>query len=208
MFAASGTPDIFVNDSVSSLHMIMYADDICAVNDTIGIVQSQLNVLKMFCQRYGLMVNMAKTKLMVFRNGGHLRDNEKVYFNGDLLESVNGYKYIGLMMSPNLHWNIAIQTLRKQAEKAVLDIKLLGNKCGTLPKNIAVQIYDSIVLSILCYGSEIWGTKMWSEIEIVHNKFCKYVLGLSPRSVNVAAPPECDIRPLYIPVMYTIKFMN
>ena len=76
---------------------------------------------------------MAKTKLMVFRNGRPLRINEKVYFNGDLLESVNGYKYLGLMMSPNLHWNIAIQTLRKQAEKAVLGIKLLGNKCGALP---------------------------------------------------------------------------
>ena len=29
MLAAFGTPGIFVNDSVSSLHMIMYADDIC-----------------------------------------------------------------------------------------------------------------------------------------------------------------------------------
>ena len=92
--------DIFVNYSVSSLHMIMCADDMCAVNDTIGRVQSQLNVLEMFCQRYGLMVNMAKTKLMVFRP---LRGNEKIYFNGDLLESINGYKYLGLMMSPNLH---------------------------------------------------------------------------------------------------------
>ena len=77
---------------------------------------------------------MAKTKLMIFRNGGPLRTNEKVYCNGDLLESVNGYKYLGLMMSPNLHWNIAIQTLGKQAEQAVLGIKLLGNKCGALPK--------------------------------------------------------------------------
>ena len=198
MLAACGTPGIFVNDSVSSLHMIMYADDICAVNDTVGRVQSQLNVLEMFCQRYGLKVNMAKTKLMVFRNGGPLKINEKVYFNGDLLESVNGYKYLGLMMSPNLHWNIAIQTLRKQAEKAVLGIKLLGNNCGALPKNIAFQMFDSKVLPILCYGSEIWGTKMRSEIEIVHNQFCKYVLGLGPRSVNVAAIAECGRRPLYI----------
>ena len=146
MLAACGTPGIFVNESVSSLHMIMYADDICAVNDTVGRVQSQLNVLEMFCQRYGLKVNMAKTKLMVFRNGGPLKINEKVYFNGDLLESVNGYKYLGLMMSPNLHWNIAIQTLRKQAEKAVLGIKLLGNKCGALPKNIAFQLLTFRIL--------------------------------------------------------------
>ena len=102
---------------------------------------------------------------------------------------------IHFMMSPNLHWNIAIQTLRKQAEKAVLGIKLLGNKCGALPKNIAFQMFDSKVLPILCYGSEIWGTKMRSEIEIVHNQFCKYVLGLGPRSVNVVALAECGRRP-------------
>ena len=96
MLAARGTPGIFVNDSVSSLHMIMYADDICAVIDTVGRVQSQLHVLEMFCQRYGLKVNMAKTKLMVFRNGGPLRINEKVYFSGDLLESVNGKHILGL----------------------------------------------------------------------------------------------------------------
>ena len=68
------------------------------------------------------------------------------------------------MMSPNLHWSIAIQTLKKQAEKVVLGIKLLANKCGTHPKYIGFQKFDSKVLPILCYGSEIWGTKMWSEI--------------------------------------------
>ena len=68
------------------------------------------------------------------------------------------------MMSPNLHWSIAIQTLQKQAEKVVLGIKLLGNTCGTHPKYIGFQMFDSKVLPILCYDSEIWGTKMWSEI--------------------------------------------
>ena len=63
--------------------------------------------------------------------------------------------------------------LRKQAEKAVLGIKLLGSKCNDLPRDLAFQLFDSKVLPILCYGSEIWGTKIWSEIEIVHNQFCK-----------------------------------
>ena len=59
---------------------------------------------------------------MVFRNGGILKRNEKVYFKGERLEFVNSYKYLGLTMSPTLHWNVAIKTLRKQAEKAVLGI--------------------------------------------------------------------------------------
>ena len=58
----------------------MYAYDISTVTGTIGRVQSQLNVLEMFCQRYGVMVNMAKTKLMVCRNGGPSRVNKTVHF--------------------------------------------------------------------------------------------------------------------------------
>ena len=54
----SGYMAHLINDFVSSLHMIMYADDICAVSDTVGRVQSQLNVLEMFCQRYGLVVKL------------------------------------------------------------------------------------------------------------------------------------------------------
>ena len=70
---------------------------------------------------------------MVFRNGGILKRNEKVYFKGERLEYVNNYTYLGLTMSITLHWNVALKTLHKQAEKAVLGIKLLGNQYGYLP---------------------------------------------------------------------------
>ena len=68
-------------------------------------------------------MNLNKTKLMVFRNGGIPKRNEKVYFKGERLEYVNNYKYLGLTMSPTLHWNVAINTSSKQAQKAGLGIK-------------------------------------------------------------------------------------
>jgi hypothetical protein len=37
---------------------------------------------------------------MVFRNGGPLRTNEKWYFNGEKLEVVSGYKYLGAIWQP------------------------------------------------------------------------------------------------------------
>ena len=62
-------------------HLLVYADDICIVNDTVGRIQNQLNVLSTFSYKYGLSVNLAKTKVVVFRNGGSLRGNERFYFN-------------------------------------------------------------------------------------------------------------------------------
>ena len=155
MYRNSGIPGVFLNENAHSVHMIMYADDICAVNDTIGRIRSQMSVLEEFCDLYGLDVNINKTKLVVFRNGGPLRQNENVYFNGESIEVVPCYKYLGLMFSSSLSWSNAISTLRKQAEKAVIGIKILGKKCGGLPVDVAFQLFDSKVLPILCYGSEV-----------------------------------------------------
>ena len=111
------------------------------------------------------MVNMAKNQIDGIQNGGPLRINEKVYFNGDL------------------HWNIAIQNFTKNRQKGLFYVlNYLENKCGALPKNIAFQMFDSKVLPILCLWFPRYGEqKMWSEIEncFIAN-FCKYVLGFCP----------------------------
>jgi hypothetical protein len=77
MLQNSGCSGVFINSQVPSLHIIMFADDVTILNDTIGRVQAQLNVLQQFSRNYGLKVNINKTKLMVFRNGDPLRRNEK-----------------------------------------------------------------------------------------------------------------------------------
>ena len=111
-------------------------------------------------EEFGLKININKTKLMVFRNGGPLRQNEKLYFDGKLVEPVTYYKYLGLIFSSRLSWSKTINTLRHQAEKAIIAVKIIFNKCGGLPTNVAFHLFDTLVLPILCYGSEIWGYVM------------------------------------------------
>ena len=75
----SNCPSNYVDDAFPDFHMLMYADDICIVNDTVGRIQNQLNGLITSCCKYG--VNLAKTKVVVFRNGGSLGGNERFYLN-------------------------------------------------------------------------------------------------------------------------------
>ena len=58
--------------------MLMYADDITIINDTIGRLQSSIDIISTFCDRYGLKLNMSKTKVIVFKNGGPTRTHEHV----------------------------------------------------------------------------------------------------------------------------------
>ena len=51
------------------------------VGDAIGGVQRLLDVLAEFCNKWGLKVNMLKTKMLVYRNGGIIKKHEKCFFD-------------------------------------------------------------------------------------------------------------------------------
>ena len=65
--------------SMNQCRMLPDADDVAVVNDTTCRLQCELNVMSEFGSKYGLIINMSKTKVMIYRNGGRLRTNETVH---------------------------------------------------------------------------------------------------------------------------------
>ena len=58
----------------------MFADDIANCADTRIRLQKQLNIISEFCQLTKMTVNLNKTEIIVFRNGGPLRSYESWTF--------------------------------------------------------------------------------------------------------------------------------
>ena len=194
----AGCNGLFVNEMYPNVHMLMYADDIAIFNDSIGRLQRQLNVLGDFCGKYMLHVNLSKTNVIVFRNGGIIRGNEKLYFNGIQVEPCTYYKYLGIMFSSSLKWSIPLQTIAQQSNKAILVVRNIQRLCGSVPVDVCFKLFDKIIAPILLYGSEIWGYEFRKDIEAVHVKFCKYVLGVARNTPNCAALGECGRLPLSV----------
>ena len=94
-----------------------------------GALQCRLNTLEQFCNQWGLVVNMAETKIIVFRNSGCLKHSEKWYFKGSEIEIVSHYKYLGKFFSSQLKWKQALQVLNSQAEKALHTLFKLHYRC-------------------------------------------------------------------------------
>ena len=149
---------IYVNENSPNIMMLLFADDMVNLGDTVGNLQKLIDKLSEYCKKWAMKVNIDKTKVMVFRNGGALRKNEKWYLDGAVIEICTYYKYLGLMMSNRLHWGVATKTLASQANKVLFIIKKLENKCGNIPLEVFCHLFDSMVVPILCYGSEIWGS--------------------------------------------------
>ena len=72
--------------------MLLYSDDLVLIGDNIGHVQKLLNLLKEYCYKWSLTVNMVKSKMLVYRNGGIIRKNEKCQFDGNEIERGKHYK--------------------------------------------------------------------------------------------------------------------
>ena len=77
----------------------------------------------LFWKSHGPDVNLTKTKIMVLRRGGPLRNNEEWYFDSRKIEIVSTYKYLGLIMSSTLCWARTVTTLTTQASKASFVLK-------------------------------------------------------------------------------------
>ena len=77
--------------------LLMYADDLTPGSDTVCTLQKLINTLDLYYAKWGLSLNMNKTKIIVFRNGGKIKQNEKWYYRGKMLEVVSFYKYLGIM---------------------------------------------------------------------------------------------------------------
>ena len=120
-----------------------------------------------------MKINMSKTKIIVFRNGGYLRENEKWYFNGHRIETVSKYKYMGIFVTPRIIWSSAKEGLSIQAKRGIITMSKLQNAIGYFEYHEFFKLFDSMIKSILTYGAEIWGFQESSFIENVQNNFVR-----------------------------------
>ena len=198
---------VHVSDMYNNLKLLLYADDIAMFNDTAGRLQHEINILQQYCQKWGMTVNLKKTKIIVFRNGGIYRKNENCFFQGINVDKVNSYKYLGLYFTSRLSWTKALSTLAQQAEKAMNCIFSLERKCNGIPVKTAIDLFNTVVTPVLTYGSEVWGFTYRTQIEKVVFNFCKKLLGVGSFCSNQAVLGECGLKPLsYIYMTNCIKY--
>ena len=147
---------VCIGDSV--LAHILWADDLVLFSDSISGIQKQLNGLFSFCSDNMMIVNELKTKMMVFGNA----PRADVFFNGNLLKWVDKYKYLGNIISSikTANGDIFKDTysyLSDKARKAIFLFFRKSKSYGSLPPDIMLKAYSTLVQPILLYGSDVWG---------------------------------------------------
>jgi hypothetical protein len=203
---------IFLSEEAPNVCSLLFVDDVANVADTAGRLQSQINILAQFCDKWGLSLNINKSQIVVFRNGGYLRHYEKWLFKGTPVKVVPYYKYLGIMFTPKGIWTKATLTLSQQAEKVCGIIYNIHARCHGLPLETAGALFTTMIMPIVTYGAEMWGFQRREIIEKVQTKYFKRILGLPISTPNAAVLGECGRNSLYVTyvtkcISYWIKLL-
>ena len=161
-------------------------------------LQNQLNNLQEASDTLNLTVNLDKSKIIVFRKGGHLSKTEHWYYKGREVSVVNSYKYLGFILSTGMAFDAALDDYVRRAKKKVTDIFRTMWSLGNIDMSIFFKLFDCQVKPMLLYAAEIWGLTKFQSIESVHLFACKRLLSVSPKSPNTMIYGETGRYPLSI----------
>ena len=141
-----------------------------------------LDKLIVYCKRWNLKVDVDKTKVMISEKGRNTFVD--IYFDGTKLELVASLKYLGLFFFKNGIWYRSQKIISQYGTFALHRLQCIFKNVFISIKE-QIKLFDSLVASVLNYGSEVWGYDKCRDIDIVH-KFCRYILCVK-KSTNVDA---------------------
>ena len=202
---------LFVNDIIDNINadlnniftinelklfLILYADDQVVFATSPETLQSLLRDIEDYCNAFGLRINTNKTKAMIFENGRYFSYHD-FYIYGQKLEIVESFKYLGITFFKNGNWFRTQKCIAKHASFTMHNLFRILNTVE-LPTYQKCKLFDSLVGSILSFGSEIWGMNEASDIELIHTKFLRRILGVKTSTNLIALYGELGRFPLHI----------
>ena len=203
-------PSLYINEI--NMFLLMYADDTMLLAESPENLQTLLNSVQDYTQRWVLTVNTSKTKIVVFRSSWRVYDKESWTFNDDTIEVVDSFRYLGLVLKYNGKFHTTQTMLAAQAQKAMYCL-MKTVKETHFNIQTELELFGTYVGSILNYGCEIWGNHKVPDIERVHHNFLKRILGVKRSTLNMMVYRELDRYPLHInrcvrQVRYWVKVRN
>ncbi len=192
---------------------LLYADDLVIMSRTPGGLQSMMTAAEKYCNKWQLVINTSKTKILV----AHKRklDNSTWEIYGNNVEIVDSFCYLGIEINKAGTFKNAIQRLYNKGHKAYLGIRQQFNFNNGTSVKVLLKLFDTMVQPILTYGSEIWGVFGWRKnsfpcirnyvlgnhiYEKLHNKLCKQALGIDRYTPDDISKSELG----RLPIMYKI----
>ena len=182
------------------INNIIWADDLVILSETETGLNDMLKELDLFTEENSLMINIDKTKAMIFNKTGRLLRRNFKYKNS-IIETVREYKYLGFILVPSGSVVQGLNDLKSRGNRAIFQIKNKMGEYFRLKPKISIKLFNTLVKPILLYMADLWGclkTPKNFPIDTLQTKFLKQVLGVQIQTTNIGVFLETGELPLSI----------
>ena len=170
------------------VHILLYADDLVLIAATPKALQKEHDILATYCADWDIVVNLKKTKVVVFNPR-----TKAVPFPwslaGQLLEIAEHYTYLGLVFHGRKGMRLAPDKLSDSGRKALFAMTGICSHAAITDPSLRQHMFNALVLPAISYGAELWGgyfptfdsSAYFSKTqpEKVHSTYLRWLTGAS-----------------------------
>ena len=179
---------IMINDLTynknTNIHYSKFADDIAIwtsqnkTTECLDLIQIGLNHLSHWTKQWGLTISTAKTKAIFFTRKKIPDTNLTI--NQVPIEFVSNHKFLGMTFDKYLTWKPHLTNLKERTNKDLNLMKIISNNSWGADYTSLRNIYKSLILSKIEYGSLIYDTAAKTNlksINTIQNHAARIILG-------------------------------
>lgn len=156
----------------------VFADDLAVFAKSEKDLQYNINIWNDALRKRNMKVNAKKTKVMVISRE---KRNINIQIDGDKIEQVEDFKYLGNVFEVNGRQDIEINERIKAAMRVYgsLGRSFIGKR--EVSKQTKIKVFKSIYRPVLTFGSETWvlTKKQKSRIQATEMKYLRRIKGIN-----------------------------
>ena len=190
---------LFINDLplyTNNVFTDLYADDttLYVIHNSMEQIendlQTALNNLHIWCKSNGMVLNSAKTKVMLVTTSQRRNrldcDSLNLKFNNEDLNMISNDKLLGVFVDNNLTWSEHIKHLTKKIASSTW---LLSKIKRFLSRDHRVQFYKSYIQPHIDFCNIVWGSSsesIKSRLFKLQKRVCRIILDYNVDDCDVA----------------------
>ncbi|BES98510.1 Reverse transcriptase (RNA-dependent DNA polymerase) [Nesidiocoris tenuis] len=146
-------------DEEGEVPCLFYADDLILFSTHAAGMRKSLKSLEAYCAENKLTINISKSKIVIFRKAGRVRDL-KFHCAGQQLVVANSYNYLGVLFSSSGMFRVQANNAVKKGIAATGSVLPIVHLSQSASVQSWKQLFQSFCASTTLYAAEIWGLQI------------------------------------------------
>ena len=157
-----------------------YADDMCIISPSVAGLRKLLSICELFASEHDILFNIKKSVCMIFKTKClKIYNTPKFYLNGNLLEFVDEFRYLGHMVCNDLNDD---SDIKRQYRSICRKVNMLKRKFYKCSFEVKIQLFQSYCMNIYCVS--LWsncGVSSLNKMKIMYNNAFRILMGFNSR---------------------------